>query len=259
MIRKGYVSVSDGQIHYRRADPEGNSLGSFLLLHQHPSSSKMWEPVMPLLASRGYQAVAIDIPGYGESFHCEVSLETIARYVFEAIPLLTLSEPSIVVGHHIGAAVAMQLAVDFPESVKKLALWGVPILDESVKKFVPEAPDFEDEDLKAVIKFWKIRNKVPGKPGYKMPPHARASRLLEMLQSNPRARELPLLLKVESLVDRITQPTLCMCGDHELLKDATIKTSKEFRNGELCFIQDGGMDVQIELPEEFASALVGFA
>src|SRR5690348_2858832 len=63
-MRKGYVDTPEGQIHYITAGSGGVPL---ILLHQNPSSARMWEAVIPGLAARGRQVVAFDTPGYGNS------------------------------------------------------------------------------------------------------------------------------------------------------------------------------------------------
>jgi hypothetical protein len=58
------VSVDGLNIFYRQAGPD--DAPTLLLLHGYPSSSRMFDTLMPLLADR-YRLIAPDYPGFGRS------------------------------------------------------------------------------------------------------------------------------------------------------------------------------------------------
>src|SRR3979411_1363328 len=58
------VEIQGLDIFYREAGPA--NAPTVLLLHGFPSSSRMWEPLLPLLADR-YHLIAPDYPGFGHS------------------------------------------------------------------------------------------------------------------------------------------------------------------------------------------------
>ena len=49
-VRKGYVDVKDGQLHYREAGPESGV--PIVFLHQTASSGAMWEQVISAFGER---------------------------------------------------------------------------------------------------------------------------------------------------------------------------------------------------------------
>lgn len=59
-----WAEVQGLRIFYREAGPR-DAL-TVVLLHGYPSSSQMWEPLLPLLAER-YHVIAPDYPGFGHS------------------------------------------------------------------------------------------------------------------------------------------------------------------------------------------------
>src|SRR5512147_2264507 len=61
-VRRGYVDVPFGQVHYRVAG-YGPPV---VLLHDSPRSSAMHEELISALADE-FTAIAIDTPGYGRS------------------------------------------------------------------------------------------------------------------------------------------------------------------------------------------------
>ncbi|HOW58020.1 MAG TPA: alpha/beta hydrolase, partial [Smithellaceae bacterium] len=73
----------------------------------------------------GYHAYAPDLRGCGQSGHTEDghNIEQLALDVYEFVQSLNLQALHLI-GHSLGGAVAMQLALDYPELVKDLLLVG---------------------------------------------------------------------------------------------------------------------------------------
>lgn len=126
-IRKAYVDLAEGQVHYRHRVGTGPAI---VLLHQTASSSAMWDKVMTRWPGT-HSLFALDTPGFGGSFDPE-GLPDMARYtawVAEAIDRLDLGRPHVV-GHHTGAAIGLNLAATAPERVASLALIGPALLTQ---------------------------------------------------------------------------------------------------------------------------------
>ena len=133
MSRRAYVDVDGLQVHYRSA---GRAGAPVLLLHQSPSSSAMYEKLMHELADR-FHLFAPDTPGFGNSDPLgEVSVEGFAAIIKGFIGALDIG-PCNVFGHHTGAAIAVQLAHDYPELVKAMALSGPTLLNEEQRRSLP--------------------------------------------------------------------------------------------------------------------------
>ena len=136
-IRRGYLDSDCGQLHYRVCGQREAPL--ILLLHQTPSSSAMYENLMPLLAENFY-TLAVDTPGFGnsDSLSGEVSIAEFSRVIHGAVSA-AFDRPCFVFGHHTGASIAIQLAHDFSDFVRGLALSGPPLLTEKQKRELPQA------------------------------------------------------------------------------------------------------------------------
>ena len=130
-IRRGYVTVSFGQMHYRYAGRRGAPV--MVLLHQTPSTSEMYEPLMRQLAG-DYRLIAPDSPGMGQSdaMPGALTIANLADGVAEFLDELGVDR-CYVFGHHTGASVAVQLAVASPSQVQALALSGPPLLDDELR------------------------------------------------------------------------------------------------------------------------------
>jgi pimeloyl-ACP methyl ester carboxylesterase len=117
-MKKGYVNIPEGQIHYR-VEGEGEPV---LLFHQAPMSSAEWEGVIPVL-SKKYRVVAQDMIGHGNSDDPprEYEMEDFTRTTLQFMDALGIKK-AIIGGNHTGSALALSIAVSNPERVSKLIM-----------------------------------------------------------------------------------------------------------------------------------------
>ncbi len=103
-----------------------------VLVHGFATSSFIWRHVGPMLAVAGMAVHAPDLFGYGESdrpFDADFGLGAQATYLDSAFTALQI-ERATVVGVDIGALVALRLAYDRPDRVRRLVLVGPPPLSD---------------------------------------------------------------------------------------------------------------------------------
>jgi len=110
-----------------------------LLLHQTPRSWDEYRDVLPLLAARGYTAIALDTPGFGASapVHGPPSIEGWAQTIHAALDGLEVRRAAVV-GHHTGGVIAVELAAQQPERVTALVLSSAPLVDASYRAAPPD-------------------------------------------------------------------------------------------------------------------------
>lgn len=125
-MRRGYVDVEFGQLHYREVG-EGPPL---VLLHKTPSSSIQYSRVMPLLGER-YRCIALDTPGFGMSdpFPSQPLMEDYGRAAIAFLDAMGLDEVFLL-GHHTGASIAVEAAARNPARVRRLMLGGILAFDD---------------------------------------------------------------------------------------------------------------------------------
>jgi pimeloyl-ACP methyl ester carboxylesterase len=106
-----------------------------LLLHGYTQTSRMWRPIIPLLAAR-FTVIAPDLPGIGDSDIPSdgLDMKTAAIRVHALIKSLRV-EKARVVGHDIGLMVAYAYAAQFPVETEKLVVMDA---------FLPGVPGWED-------------------------------------------------------------------------------------------------------------------
>lgn len=113
--------------------PTFTSLGSgptVLMLHDADGGHLSFAPQVETLASAGYRAVAWDMPGYGFSAPVEpFGFLGVARRCMLLIEALQVERLALV-GHGLGAMLALELALRVPERIDRLFLCaGGPPLD----------------------------------------------------------------------------------------------------------------------------------
>lgn len=121
----------DGQpIHYQLAGSEGAPW--VVLLHDYDvGGSATWRPTIPALLKAGTRVLAIDLKGFGHSARDTASGYSVRAHADVVARLLNEQgvRGATVVGHGWGSMVALQLAVDQPQFVGRLALLA-PVEDE---------------------------------------------------------------------------------------------------------------------------------
>jgi pimeloyl-ACP methyl ester carboxylesterase len=93
-----------------------------VLLHGYTQTSRMWLPLLPVLA-KSHTVIAPDLRGAGNSERPEAGYDkkTMAKDIRELVHQLGFSEVSIV-GHDIGMMVAYAYAAQYPAEVSKVVL-----------------------------------------------------------------------------------------------------------------------------------------
>ncbi|XP_013405206.1 protein ABHD14B [Lingula anatina] len=91
------VGDKEAKVFYREAIPEGTAKLSVLFLHGMRFSSKDWNDIgtLQITAALGYRAVAVDLPGFGQSHKSEASSQAVP-FMKALITELDLQRPVLV-------------------------------------------------------------------------------------------------------------------------------------------------------------------
>ncbi len=120
-IAKRGIAVHGTTIVYRTAGAD--RAPCVLMLHGAKYSSKTWEELgtIALLAANGYRAIAVDLPGFGESQAADVDAE---RFVLELCDALSIAKCALI----------------SPSMSGRFAFPFVALHSERVAAFIPIAP-----------------------------------------------------------------------------------------------------------------------
>ncbi len=109
-----FVDAGGLRWHVQQFGPPATSAKTVLLLHGTGSSTHSWRDVAPQLGLR-FSVLALDLPGHAFSSApasaAGHSLPGMARQISALLAKLEL-QPSLIVGHSAGAAVAVRMALD---------------------------------------------------------------------------------------------------------------------------------------------------
>jgi 3-oxoadipate enol-lactonase len=96
-----------------------------LLLHGIGTSLALWDAVAAALAP-SHRVIRFDLRGFGKSAAPANPPYSLGLWARDARAVLVdrKAEPAIVVGHGLGASVAMEMALDFPPAVRGIVLVG---------------------------------------------------------------------------------------------------------------------------------------
>ncbi|MDZ5649731.1 alpha/beta hydrolase [Nitrospirillum sp. BR 11828] len=166
-VKRGYTDSRHGQLHYRIVQPDApTGAPPLLCLHQTPSHSGDWLPVLPTLGATR-TVVAVDTPGYGMSdpppapTTIEEYAAIIADFITElAAQGLVPAGPFDVLGFHTGSLLATQLARSLPDRVRRLVVFGLAAYPADVRaaklEQLPTLFPPPDATLAHVEKLWAI-------------------------------------------------------------------------------------------------------
>lgn len=150
------VEIDGLNIFYREAGPA--NAPTVLLLHGFPSSSRMWEPLLPLLADK-YHLIAPDYPGFGQSSapspsNFDYTFDNIAHVMDALTEKLGITNYVLFLQDY-GGPVGFRMALAHPERVRAIIIQnavsheqGLSPLWETRKKYWAD-PAHELENLKA--------------------------------------------------------------------------------------------------------------
>ena len=111
-------------LHYVR----GGTAEPVVLIHGFTDTSRMWRPILPVLA-KDYTVITPDLPGLGGSSALptgDYDMKTVAQNLHEMVMSLGFTRIRLV-GHDIGMMAAYAYAAQYPDEVQKLVLMDAPI------------------------------------------------------------------------------------------------------------------------------------
>ncbi len=97
-----------------------------ILIHGISASSADWWRLMPLLVSAGYQAIAVDLLGHGDSAKPKNPEQYSAQAVYgtleDWIEQLDINSPFYLIGHSLGGYMSLTYALNHPDRVRAMVL-----------------------------------------------------------------------------------------------------------------------------------------
>jgi 3-oxoadipate enol-lactonase len=237
-----------------------------VLVHGLGLSGELWNRVAAALD--GYKLVRVDLRGAGRTRELEqvkLSLERWASDLGEVLDGLGIEQP-VVVGHSLGAAIALKLALDRPDRVDALVLIGGEAdLSNLAPRMLASIERIEGMGLETWIEDFWSKN-----PPFSAPSLQRTPEILEeyrslLLENDPGdyIRQCRAIAGAESLSGRLGEighPVLVVVGglDDRTVPEHGRELAHALPNSRLVELPEAGHSIPLEAPEATADAIVAF-
>ncbi|MDD5696493.1 MAG: alpha/beta hydrolase [Candidatus Pacebacteria bacterium] len=253
-LREKTIEVSGTRTRYRVV---GQSEKKVLILHGWAATSYSWRSVSYNLAENGFEAIALDLPGFGETpAPKEVwGTDDYIRFIEDFVKEMGLNK-FYLVGHSFGGALALKFAVKNSSSVEKLALCAAVVirkerlsLRQKISKFLAKHGSRIIDKTPVYPFFEKVAYRIAGAYDY--------------YQASPIMKEIFKKVIVEDMSDlaeKLDKPCLIVWGEHDQavpLQDA-FDLNNLIKNSELKVIRNTGHNPHRGHYEELSRALVNF-
>jgi pimeloyl-ACP methyl ester carboxylesterase len=275
--KKEFVSrdadIDGAKIHYTT----GGSGPVVILLHGFAETSRMWNPILPVL-DENFTVIAPDLPGIGDSSipGGGMGMKTAAIQIHDLARSLGVTKARVV-GHDIGLMVAYAYAAQFPSEVEKLVVMDAFLPGVQGWEPIYNAPDywhfrFNGPTPEALVKgreniyfayFWNDlaadkNHSIPEADrkaylaAYSRPGRMRAS--WEYFVSWPQAAKD----FAEMSQTKLTMPVLSIGGDKSLGEALGAQMKLVATDVMVVIVKNSGHWILEEQPKQTIDALVNF-
>ena len=239
-----------------------------VLIHGLGASRVIWSRLRGRL-SRDFTVLTYDLRGSGASHGAsaseELSLSVWSSDLWALLRSLGVSR-SALVGHSLGASIALKYALRWPDGVSSLVLMGAdPELSRLAPRMEKTVGLIADVGLPEwVDRYWSTN------PPFAAASVARSPEILDeyramVLANDPGCyvRTCLAIARSESLTDElagIAQPALVIAGsaDDRTLPEAGRELSRELGNASFMELADVGHTMPLEAPDAVGAAILEF-
>jgi pimeloyl-ACP methyl ester carboxylesterase len=250
------VTIRGTEIHILESGPAGGEKGpSLLFIHGAGGNASVWEEQASFF--RGMSRVfRVELPGHGKSSGLgEAEIPAYAEWVRGFLASASSPGPVVVIGHSMGGAVAIHLALDPPRSLLGIVLMGTG----ARLGVMPAIFQLLETDPEG---FFRTIDLVAYGPSVSEELKKRGT---DMIRECP----IPVILKDFRACDRfdlkarlqeIRLPTLIICGEEDKLTPVkySIFLNERIPGSRLVLIPQAGHMAMVEKPEVVNRAIEDF-
>jgi pimeloyl-ACP methyl ester carboxylesterase len=196
------IVIGGGLIHYE-AFGHGEPI---LFIHGWLGSWRYWMRTMEALAS-DYRTYALDLWGFGDSDKSKerYSVADYTTLIHDFMDQLGIVKASLV-GHSLGAVVALHFATEYPAFVSRLAIVSLPATSDAING---RLLDFASNSVLAKMFWWRQIT------------HKEVQQEAEKMAANVIALSVQSTFEIDArvLIERVRQPTLVIYGEKDSVVD----------------------------------------
>ncbi len=240
---------------YRRSDRGGDG-APVLLVHGSGGSHGVWKSQFRLADRR--PVVAVDLSGHGESddVNADPGYETLSAYVDDVVAVAQETGARRVVGHSLGGAVALTLAIE-----RDHPLDGLVLADTGARLAVlADLLSWLDDDFDRAVEFLHGPDRLFHDPDDRLVDLSRETMYDAGRAVVRRDFRTAHSFDVRDSLDAVTVPSLAVVGEYDQLTPRWYHESlaEGMPDCELEEIADAAHLAMLERPEAFNDALSGF-
>ena len=255
-MKRAFADIPEGQMHYR-VEGSGEPV---ILLHPGVGSSDAFTNAIPYMSGK-YLIIAPDFLGNGDYDPAPYQYTMLdhARSLYSFMDSLGLRKVNIV-GHHTGAKVAAELAINWPERVNKLVLSAIGYWEATANIDKKEPDNFTTSveikpDGSHLMEWWRRAGM------WNDPLDIVEASVLEYIKGGPRGEEIHWTARTWDTKGRlplIKCPTLVLSGAAGLFHSSADNVRKLVPGSKLVVIEKGPPRMERTMPREFAEAIMNF-
>lgn len=233
-----YLKVNNTRLYYEEYG-KGTPL---LLIHGGLSSIKDVGMLIPEL-SKKFRVIAVDCPGYGRSEQADsLSYQLMADYFSKMIDMMKI-DSVYVLGYSDGGNVALIMAADRPDKVKKAAAFAAA---SSTSGYYPEATaglgQLNPETIETYFKWWL-------EPHLKLTPQK--DKWKKFIGDFAKMCATPVIVP-DSKLQKISARVLIIQGDNDIVKpEHALQLHQSIKGSQLCIVPAASHFIVYERPELF--------
>jgi len=227
---------------------------SLVFIHGAGGNQTFWRNQMDYF-KRAFNVIIMELPGHGAAQgQGAQEIKGYALWIKGALDELKLSRP-FVIGHSMGGAIAMDLAVRFPALPKGLVL----VSTGARLRTVPDILDGIKTSFPETVALISERSFAKGAPA-KM----KQATAAEMMKNSPDVLYGDFSacdrFDIMEQVQKIGRPSLVICGDQDVLTPVKYSRflAEKIAGARLEIIKGAGHLVMLERAEEFNKKLEAF-
>jgi pimeloyl-ACP methyl ester carboxylesterase len=254
-----YFDIDSAKIACLMGKSDSDMHKSLIFIHGSGGDHTAWLNQYAQLRDK-YNMAMIDLPGHGRSEgKGERHVKDYSVWITKLLDVLGLNRP-ILVGHSLGAAIALQFAADHPEKIVGIVCLGsgmkMPVNSFMLEFLRTNPPEMPAEITELICKFSLAKEN--------------RSRLSAVLQKSISQSKVDILygdlsacneLDLTGDAEKIKVPALIVCGTEDKMTppDLSRALAEKIKGSSLKMVAGAGHMVMLEQPEEFEKALNKFA